>query len=181
MEFEQQPSRPPLEPGTGKQRQLESIIELAGVLSRQTDFQEMLRFVTSQASAILNAKSAAVMMINPRTQETVKTIISEGDKGEDKRAHIVRTNVTGWVLKHNKSFLSADIRDDPRLRKNLFGQTAVHSVMCGPLVSEGVTIGCLLVMNGRVDQEFTVEDLSLLGRSTKGLALSAKASNSSIC
>ena len=162
MEFEQQLSRPSSEQGTGKLKHLESVIELAGVLGQQTDFQEILRFVCSRASTILNANSATVMMLNPRTYETIKTIVTHEVGTGEKRAHVLRSYVVGWVLKHNQSFLSADIKSDPRLRKNLFEGTAIHSVMGAPLVSGGTTIGCLLVMDERVNREFTADGLSVL-------------------
>lgn len=55
-------------------QKLESIIEMAAVLARQSDFQEILRLVTQKASALFEADMALIMMLNPTTKETIKTV-----------------------------------------------------------------------------------------------------------
>ena len=80
-------------------QKLESIIDMASVLSKQSDFQEILRLVTQKAAALFNAETALVMMINPSTRETVKTLYREGG-GPDSRP---------YQLLHTFQFCSADL------------------------------------------------------------------------
>ncbi len=58
---------------------LESLIELASVLAKQNDYQETLRLVAEKASSLLKAETTLIMMINPRTRETVKTLYKEDE------------------------------------------------------------------------------------------------------
>ncbi|MCB0307653.1 MAG: hypothetical protein KDI38_28075, partial [Calditrichaeota bacterium] len=54
------------------------LIELAAMLSRQTEFDEVLRVISQKTAFLLKAEAAIVMLINPQTRQTVKTIFREG-------------------------------------------------------------------------------------------------------
>jgi len=64
---------------------LESLIELAQLLGQQSDYGEVLRLVVEKASFLINSDSALVMMINPKTRNTIKTIYSERNAEEELR------------------------------------------------------------------------------------------------
>ncbi|MGW8314573.1 MAG: GAF domain-containing protein [Bacteroidales bacterium] len=128
-------------------QQLETIIELAAVLSRQSDFQEILRLVTQRAKALYGAQSALIMMVNPTTGETIKTVYRQGDPGGDRQYQLLHTYLTGWVIEHNKGFFTADIGNDSRFRTDLFSDLPVRSVVCSPFRGEGSIIGSLLILS----------------------------------
>ena len=81
-------------------QKLESIIELASVLARQSDFQEILRLITRKASVLFDAETALIKVITtgPKvklddgSQEEHK-IIKTKDAGEQK-------NLVQWILSH---------------------------------------------------------------------------------
>ena len=145
-----------------EQLKLESIIELASVLERQTDFQEVLRLITQKASTLIRAEIALIMMINPRTRQTVKTIFMEETGSEDRKYHLVNTNVSGWVIDNNTSFLTENIKTDLRFRKNLFKDTRVKSILCAPLRAEGAITGTLLLLSKAEGKIFNKTDLACL-------------------
>ena len=72
-------------------QQLEAIIELAAVLARQTDFQEILRLVTDRARTMFGARTALIMMVNPTTGETIKTVYRQGEPGSDRQFQLLHT------------------------------------------------------------------------------------------
>ncbi|NIS39086.1 GAF domain-containing protein [Candidatus Saccharibacteria bacterium] len=139
----------------------EVLFELAAILGQQNDFEEILRLISSKACTLIDAELASIMMINPRTQNTVKTIVKEGSPSKSKYYQLVQTNVIGWVATTKKSFLSPDIKKDSRFRKGLFKDEAVHSVICVPLHSEGLTVGYLLALNKIAKHSFSENDLQL--------------------
>jgi Nif-specific regulatory protein len=141
---------------------LESLIELASTLAQQSDFQEVLRLVTQKASSLLRAEVALIMMINPRTRETIKTIYKEGKEVDDHPYHFVHTYFSGWVIDHNCGFLSEDIQQDARFRKNLFEDIPLKSVICAPFRAEGIIIGTLLLLNHAESAAFGKNDFSYL-------------------
>lgn len=125
----------------------EKLFELAALLGQQNEFEEILRVVSLHASTLFDAEVASIMMINPRTQHTVKTIIKEGKAIDRQRYQVTETNVIGWVMKYKQPFLSADIKADARFAAELFEKEAVRSAMCVPLQSQSVVIGFLLLIN----------------------------------
>ncbi len=125
----------------------ESLFELAVVLGRQNEFKEILRIVTTKASMLANADLASIIMINPNTQDTIKTIFRDGHETKSAQFKLTQTNIIGWMLKNKQPFFSANLKKDTRFRKNLFKEEAVKSVICLPLASEDIVFGCLLVLN----------------------------------
>ena len=140
----------------------ESLFELAVSLGQQQDFQEILRIVTLQASSLFGADFTSIVMINPRTQNTIKTVIKEGREIDQKRYHMAQANVIGWVSKKKKALLSDHLKTDERFRKGLFDDSDVGSAMCVPLQSEGITTGYLLVINKLGEPKFDDQALQLL-------------------
>jgi transcriptional regulator with GAF, ATPase, and Fis domain len=136
---------------------LESLIELVLILAKQNDFQETLRLVAKKASNLLKADTTLIMMINPRTRETVKTLHRE-EVAENEPYQFVNTYLSGWTIAKNCGFLSENIREDSRFNIKLFKKTDLKSVMSVPFLVEGVTIGTLLLLNKLNGNVFTKSD-----------------------
>ena len=98
---------------------LESLIELAQILGQQNDYEEVLRLVVEKASSLVNSDVSLIMMINPKTRNTIKTIYAEKIV-YDEQNHFVHTNISGWVVLNNKPLFSENVKSDIRFRKNLF-------------------------------------------------------------
>lgn len=120
-------------------QQLQSISELARILTTQNNFQEILRIVAETAIQIFKAETASILMVNPKTKDTVKTIIREGRVIDDKQYRMLQINVSGWVMNHQASFLSENIQEDDRFAKDRFNEVSVRSVVAVPLMAEGPT------------------------------------------
>lgn len=140
---------------------LESLVEFAQVLGQQNDYEEVLRLVIEKASTLVNSDSSLIMMINPKTRNTIKTIYAERSV-EDVHNNFVHTNISGWVILNNVSLFSADIKIDSRFRKRLFDQVKAKSAVCVPFRVENIIIGTLLLLNNEGSCPFTKNDLSLI-------------------
>jgi transcriptional regulator with GAF, ATPase, and Fis domain len=138
---------------------LESVIELASVLSGQNNFDEVLRLVTKKSSDLLNADAALIMMLNPSTHRTIKTIVSEEKNKDLKKLKLVHTNISGWVIKNQKSFFSSDIRADDRFTSNLFIEISFLSIICLPIKSGGNVIGTLFFLRESGKESYKESDL----------------------
>jgi len=140
---------------------LESLIELAQILGQQSDYEELLRLIVEKASKLVYSDLALVMMINPKTRHTIKTIFAESSSG-DEQNHFVHTNICGWVILNNRPLLSADIKSDDRFRKKLFEKINAKSAICVPFRVENIIIGTLLLLNNECEHTFSESDLSLI-------------------
>jgi hypothetical protein len=59
---------------------LSVLVEVAEILGQESDFHEILRVVANKAASLLRAEIALIMMINPLTRQTVKTVIKAGQE-----------------------------------------------------------------------------------------------------
>jgi transcriptional regulator with GAF, ATPase, and Fis domain len=141
----------------------ENLIELASILGNQNDFDELIRIVSAHALSLFNADAASIVMINPRTDNTIKTLIRNGREYEQLH-HFVQTNVVGWVNKNKQPFITENLKEDNRFSRNLFEDSTVRSLMCVPLFNQGFVIGYVLVMSENDDVIFNQINLNFLNK-----------------
>lgn len=122
------------------------LIELVKILGQQTDYHEVLRLVTHKTAQFLNADLALILMLNPDTQETVKTIIKDGRFVDKKEYRDIHIHVGGLIIKTHKPFFSSDLHKDSRFVKGLFEGIPFKSVSGVPLIIEGVLIGAMILL-----------------------------------
>jgi len=138
------------------------LVELATILSQQNEFHEILRVVSQKTSCLLRAEMALILMLNPRTHETIKTIHKEGIEVTQRQYRSVQNQISGWIMINKKPLVSPDIKQDARFRKVNFGDVAIKSVLGVPLIVEGVFIGSIILLNKDQMSKFTGEDLTYL-------------------
>ena len=140
---------------------LESLIDLAQLLGRQNDYEEVLRLVAEKASYLVNSDASLIMMTNPKTRNTIKTIYAERNVG-DVQNHLVHTNICGWVTMNNTSLLSSDIKSDLRFQSKRFEKVKAKSAICVPFKVENIIIGTLLLLKNEDNSPFIEYDLSVI-------------------
>jgi len=144
-----------------KRLHAEQLVELATLLNEQNDIKEVCRIVSQKASQYLHSEIALILMVNPRTHQTVKIIHKEGVEFSQPQYRVLQKQVSGWIMSHNKSLLSPDIKKDERFRKVRFGDLAIKSVMSAPMKVEGNIIGTLILIN-KNKNAFDEADLAYL-------------------
>ncbi|MCG8603622.1 sigma 54-interacting transcriptional regulator [bacterium] len=142
--------------------QLKEIFDFATLLNQQVEFKEILRVVTSKAADLLHASMAVILMINPKTRQTVKTIHREAINLPEPRYRSIQHQVSGWVMRHNKSLISHDLPKDARFSNVDFAKVDVHSVIAVPLRIEGLIIGSIILMNDTSAPDFDESALEFL-------------------
>ena len=136
----------------------EALIDLATILSQQNDFQEILRLVAQKAVSLLQAETALILMLNPRTQETVKTVRREGRTGDEREFKTVQNQISGWLMQHQQPLWSENLKQDARFSGVAFGDISVKSVLGVPLRIEGALIGTLILLNKNHDGVFAEDE-----------------------
>ena len=104
------------------QRDLHSnnLFEFTKILVHQSDFNEIVRLVSQKSAQILDADLALILMLNPDTRETIKTIFKDGKSIEQKEYRNIHIHVGGWIINKGKPFISQHIQKDDRFVKGLF-------------------------------------------------------------
>jgi len=142
--------------------QSDVLIDLAQLLCEQIEFEEILRLITCKTSELLQAHITLIMMINPRTLQTMKTVFSKGGETERQKYHTLHTSISGWVIKNELPLISQDINKDSRFRQRVFKDVPVKSVLCVPLRCENVIFGTLSLFRDMNTAEFHDADLLYL-------------------
>lgn len=138
----------------------DTLIDLARNLCLQNEFEDILRITSQTLSGLVKAEKTLIMMINPQTLETLKTIFRDGETTEDDDYHVLHVSISGWVIKHKEALISEDIRSDPRFRKGVFADVKIKSVLCIPLRCESVLFGTISVFRDNHTNSFTADDLN---------------------
>jgi transcriptional regulator with GAF, ATPase, and Fis domain len=141
---------------------IEALIDLAAVLEKQNDFEEVLRLITQQAAGLLDAETALIMMINPSTRETVKTIFTEEKEKSDNRYHRTQSYFSGWIIDHQSGFVASELEKDSRFNRSILKGLPLSSAMGVPFVAGGMIFGTMLLMDNNGGKRFDDDDFSFL-------------------
>ena len=141
---------------------LMELFDFATLLNQQNEFNEILRVVARKSADLLDATMAVILMINPDTRQTVKTIHREAIVVPEPRHRSILRQVSGWVMKHNKPLISSDLQQDSRFANLDFKKVDIHAAMAVPLRIEGLIIGSIIVMNEDKQKVFDESALAFL-------------------
>jgi transcriptional regulator with PAS, ATPase and Fis domain len=129
----------------------EELLELAKTLGQQTDYNEIIKLVANKASQLLNADLAVILMVNPDTRKTIKTILKHGKTVEQKAYRNIHIHIGGWIINYCKPFFSRNIHADKRFKPVLFENVPFNVVAGVPLIIEGINIGVLILIYKNLD------------------------------
>ena len=104
----------------------EDIFELAKILGQQTDFQEVVQLVANKSAQLFKADMALILMLNPDTRETIKTVIRDGKNIEQDEYRDIHIHIGGWIITNSKPFHSSNIHKDNRFVKGLFKNSKIN-------------------------------------------------------
>ncbi len=138
------------------------LIELAAFLVQQNDYEQILRITAHHIASTLHADSALILLINPQTRQTVKTVVREGKMDENRKYRHVHDQLCGWILENRQPLLVENIRTDQRFENLLLKDLKVNSVLGAPIQIEGILIGVLLALNLQGSRIFGQDDVEYL-------------------
>ncbi len=125
----------------------EELFEFASFLGQQSDYQEVVRMVAQKSALMLKADLALILMLNPDTRKTAKTIFKDGKTiQKDKGYRNIHIHVGGWIVNNKKSIVIFDLQNDTRFAKGLFDSSSIKSISGAPLIIEGIVIGAVILL-----------------------------------
>jgi sigma-B regulation protein RsbU (phosphoserine phosphatase) len=139
------------------------LIEVSGLISSITDYDELLKAILDVARRVIRAEAASLFLVDEETG-CLKLIIASAADGEFVRPQISvpkGRGIVGWVFEHGQSQLVVDAYADDRFYKEADRQTGFHtrSILCAPLKRDGEIIGVLQTLNPRDKVAFEEADL----------------------
>ena len=68
----------------------QELIEFAGQLNQIGDYEFIINSITNKAIELFDCEFSSIIMVNPSTLETIKTIASEARSEIEKSRHVVQ-------------------------------------------------------------------------------------------
>jgi PAS domain S-box-containing protein len=124
---------------------------------------EAIQTILTEASSVLDATIAAVLLRAPGKDELVVQAAAGPHADQIRGARLALTQgVAGHVIRTGAPIVISDAHSDERFAHEVeFLGTAFRSVVAAPLAVEGLTIGVLLIVNTQ-EGAFDQSDLELL-------------------
>ncbi|NLP10595.1 sigma-54-dependent Fis family transcriptional regulator [bacterium] len=152
----------PAGPRAGDLPSYAELIDLVAVLNAQGDIEEIVRIITEQAAFLLGAENAILLLVNPRTRETLRTVNRQSPKAHDAQLHEIQLHTSGYIMHSGNSLLSHDLIHDSKFSGLKFKSDAYRSAIGIPIRSSRTVIGSIVLINKKEDGRFDEKDLDYL-------------------
>ncbi len=125
---------------------------------------KVIELIMGKIQQLIPSEAWSMLMVDEEKQELAFEL-ALGAKGKDVSSYRVKIGegVAGWVAQTGKPAIVNDAGRDPRFTRKFDTKTQfeTRSILCGPLISRGRTIGVVEIIN-RVGGRFTQTDLDIL-------------------
>jgi signal transduction histidine kinase len=147
-----------------KVRELDVLVEIAGVAATSGKLDDMLQGVLSRAMKAIDAEAGSILLSDEHTGDLNFRCAIGGAPDAIKRVRIkAGEGICGWVAMYGEAQIVNDVSADKRHSQPLEDSTGYHprSVMCVPLRWED-GVGALELLNkSHGTADFTEDDLKL--------------------
>ena len=151
------------ESATRWSRQLESLIEVSGALSRETELDHLLELVAGRLVELLDARVVVIAL--PEGTDLLRIVTAAGEGAEALSGTTVSRGESkaGRVLERGRSERIDSIIDDAEVHRGLTRQISARTGIWVPLVVSGRPIGVVTAYDkaGAADARFTDDDVRL--------------------
>jgi Nif-specific regulatory protein len=152
-------------------------LELGRAFTERLDLDDLIPFVIAKCRELLNAESAAVLLIDPERNEFYFPCAVDENPAVAARLQQTRfaadQGIAGAAAQSRKSLRVDDVSSDPRWFAGvdqITGRTT-RSILAAPLTVQAHTIGVLEVVNRSDGFPFDDDDLAFLNALAAGVAV----------
>jgi signal transduction histidine kinase len=151
------------ESATRWSRQLESLIEVSGALSSETEVDRLLELVARRLLELLNARVVVIAL--PAGTDELRIVTAAGEGAVELTGTTVSRGESkaGRVLERGRSERIDSIIDDAEVHRGLTRRIGARTGIWVPLVVQGRPIGVITAYDkpGAADARFTDDDVRL--------------------
>jgi diguanylate cyclase (GGDEF)-like protein len=126
---------------------------------------KVIELIMAKIQQLIPSEAWSMLMVDEEKQELTFEL-ALGEKAKDVSAFRVKIGegVAGWVAQTGRPTIVNDTSRDPRFTKRFDSETKfeTRSILCGPLISRGRTIGVVEIINRLGSGRFTQADLEVL-------------------
>ncbi len=144
------------------QEHFELLLEVSRLLSSKLDFQELLETIIKLSARVVNAETASLLLVDPKTEELYFDVaLGLGAESTQLRLKMGQ-GIAGGCAKDGRSLIINDVRQDPRWSPAIDQSSGftTRSILAAPMKIKGKVIGVVEAIN-RVDGNFDEDSLRL--------------------
>jgi len=138
----------------------QQLFDMLEIIDRVDDFDAKLKLISHNAIDIFPADYVSIIMVNPKTQHTMKTIVKTAHQNKSPLSPVLQSRILRWVAKRNSSFVCQDLTKEKRLCLELRKRSGIRSAMCIPIKRDMHSMGYMLFGNTKHPSAFTNDHIS---------------------
>ena len=144
--------------------ELSILNDIATAVSSASSLERTIELIVHKCIKHLKVEQATITLLDAKRNETpFRTIVRGADTSSEILPYRLDAELTGWMLKHQKTLVANDLKSDDRFQSTDRESCVVRSVLSVPLVLKGNMIGLLNLFNKRAGDDFSDADARLLG------------------
>ena len=146
-------------------QQLEDYEKLLGVLqtiSSSLQVDEILRQIVEGALNLCNAQQGSIMLFDPASHETAKTLVRQQQAEGELLDHYLNTLLSGWVLDNKAPQMTDDLTATFGSKQIKAKYQAITSALSIPLEWRGEIIGVINLLSLEANHKFGERELRLM-------------------
>jgi len=136
--------------------------EIAVAAGSALEVDEVLNNIVQKSIKALKAEQGSIMLVSQQLEKPFESFIRQNDFSQSMKSYKVGSHITGWVLKHQKPLIIADLENDDRFKVTEQEFRDIQTVLCVPIWYKAKIIGVLTVTNKKTGEPFGENDLRLL-------------------
>jgi len=143
--------------------ELSILNEIATAINSTMTVAQIVDLIVRKSVKHLKVEQAAIMLLDEKEEEKpFHTMIRQADTSSYKLPYHLDTQLSGWMLKHQKPLLIDDFPNDDRFHTVKDQSFPIRSLLSVPLTSKGRMIGLIAVFNKKTVEGYTSDDQRLL-------------------
>lgn len=143
---------------------LSHLVEISRELNAETNVDDLLNHIISQAALLTNAEAASILLLDPKTRQLRFRAAAAGMSPAMKGVPVpLEGSIAGAVLQANKPMIIDDVTRDPRWNQRVDEAIDFHttSILGVPMHDVNRPVGVLEALN-KQEGGFTAEDVETL-------------------
>lgn len=144
-------------------KELSVLNDISTAVSTTHDLDQVIELIVHECVNHLNVEQGAIMLlVQNETDDKFHTIIREVETETDIIPYHFGVQLSGWMVKNQKSLLINDVPSDDRFTNLSDDEFPIKSILSAPLKTKGRLIGVLNVFNKISEDGFTLDDQRIL-------------------
>lgn len=142
---------------------LKTLLDVSRLISSNYPMPKVIKRISGKLRKLLNTDDCSIMILNEKSKELAFCESSGLTHWEMKNIKFtVGEGVAGWVAKHKKPVLIADVREDARFKVVQDQKRKMVSMISAPLMVKSRVIGVVSLTTRDESHLFTQDELELV-------------------